>query len=127
MQRARGIILFSMSVLVLALSATLMGVRVHFPEAAYADTRHEYKSVFVAAVVNEEAEATGWKQVDEKEFMEYLRYALDRLADDGFEVIEVTPITRGKLDSGGVRHGVWAGGYSVTQGVVIFAEKQSKR
>ncbi len=126
MQALKGICLFSGSVVVLVLFASLLGIRVELPEAAYANTGYEYKSVFVSAPLKDGEGDPGWKQVDEKEFLKELRLALSKLGYEGFEVVEVTPILKGRLDTGNVRHGTWGGGFSVTQGVMVLAKKPSE-
>ena len=123
MQAVKGILIFSGSVVVLALLASLLGVRVELPESAYAGTEYEYKSIFVSAPLVNGEDGPGWKQVDEKEFLRELQFALDKLGYEGYEVVEVTPILKGRLDKGNVRHGTWGGGFTVTQGVMVLAKK----
>jgi hypothetical protein len=125
MQAVKSISIFTGSVVVLVLFASLLGVRVELPEAAYAGTGVEYKSVFVSAPLVDGQDDPGWKQVDEKEFRRELQLALDKLGYEGFEVVEVTPILKGRLDTGNVRHGTWGGGFSVTQGVMVLAKKST--
>ena len=126
MQAVKSILIISGSVLVLVLMASLLGVRVELPEAAYAGTGYEYKSVFVSAPLIDGEDDPGWKQVDEKEFRRELQLALNKLGYEGFEVVQVTPILKGRLDTGNVRHGTWGGGFSVTQGVTVIAKKTSE-
>ena len=125
MQAVKGIFILSGSVVVLALFASLLGVRVEFPETAYAGTGYEYKSIFVSAPLVDGEDDPGWKQVDEKGFLRDLQLALNKLGYEGYEVVEVTPILKGRLDTGNVRHGTWGGGFSVTQGVMVTAKKSS--
>lgn len=125
MHAVKGISIFSGFMLVLVLLASLLGVRVELPERAYAGTGYEYKSVFVSAPLIDGVDEPGWKQVNEKDFLRELQLTLNRLGYEGFEVVEVTPILKGRLDTGNVRDGAWGGGFSVTQGVVVLAKKSS--
>ena len=123
MKTVRSTLQFSLILLSLTVTASLLGVRVEFPRMAYADTGFEYKSVYVAASLKNGEDDSGWKEVDEMEFLGDLRLALDQMSYEGFEVIEVSPVTRGWMDSTRVRHGISGGGHGITQGFVIIAQK----
>ena len=123
MKAAKVFLLFSMAVFVLVVSASLIGVGLNLPGAARASTEQEYRTVFVSAPIAVGDDDSGWQQIDEDEFKARLRLTLDQLSYEGFEVIEVSPITRGWMDTTRVRHGISGGGYGITQGFVIIAQK----
>lgn len=123
MKAINTLLLFSTAVLALALSASLLGVRHNLPGAAQASTEQEYRTVFVSAPIAAGDGESGWQQIDEDEFTANLRQALNKLSYEGFEVVEVSPVTRGWMDTTRVRHGISGGGYGITQGFVIISQK----
>jgi hypothetical protein len=126
MKTAKTFVLFSLAILALTYSATLVGIRLNLPDAAFANTETEYRTVFVSSPIASADEESNWQDIDEKELMANLKRELNKLTFDGFEVIEVTPITRGWMDTTRVRHGISGGGYGITQGLMIIAKKTSK-
>ena len=125
MKTAKTLFLFSLATLALAYSATLLGVGFNLPGEALAGTEIEYRTVFVSSPIASTDEDSNWQQIDEDELKANLRIALNKLTYEGFEVIEVAPITRGWMDTTRVRHGISGGGYGITQGLMIIAKKAS--
>lgn len=125
MKAAKTLLLFSLAALALVFSATLMGVQFNLPGEALANTDHEYRTVFVSSPISSRDEDSDWQEIDENELTANLRTELSKLTYEGFEVIEVTPITRGWMDKTRVRHGISGGGYGITQGLMIIAKKAS--
>lgn len=123
MKAIKTFLLFSMAVLALVLSASLLGIRLNLPGAALASTENDYRTVFVSAPIAAGDGDSDWQQIDEDEFTANLRQALNKLSYEGFEVVEVSPVTRGWMDTTRVRHGISGGGYGITQGFVIIAQK----
>ncbi|ECS3195536.1 hypothetical protein BCP47_15765 [Salmonella enterica subsp. enterica serovar Kentucky] len=78
----------------------------------------------------------GWSdcQVDGERLNEDITRTVDKLNQDGFEVISITPVTSGnwgfKYDSGSINNGTGRGGYgygygySYTEGVLILAKEK---
>lgn len=88
---------------------------------ASAAPEDEHKCVFVAAVVAESD--SDWTQVNGPRLARDMERALERLAEDGYEVLSITPITRGRVESRLVREGAWGAGLAMTQGVLITAQR----
>ena len=125
MNTAKTLFLFSLAILALVYSAALVGVRFNLTEEALANTETEYRTVFVSSPIASRDEDSNWQEIDESELTANLRMELNKLTYEGFEVIEVTPITRGWMDTTRVRHGISGGGYGITQGLMIIAKKAS--
>lgn len=79
----------------------------------------KYVCVYVPAWMKDED--SNWKHVDEQKFNRDLQTTLNDLANQGYEIDQILPLMRGRMESGRVNDGAWGSGYAVTQGVTVVA------
>jgi hypothetical protein len=90
-------------------------------KSAQASLTDQFRCVIVPTLVA--AEGSDWKRIDDRKLVFEMEEALEDLAVAGYEVIDIAPITRGPIESQEFNDAEWTGGYGMTQGLLITAEK----
>jgi len=86
----------------------------------------EYKCVFVEGqyLTTDDEKTSDYKVPSAAGLSEKMEKTLNRLSREGYQVVHISPITRGNYETGKYHDGGWGAGWSFTMGYIIVGEKR---